>query len=356
MAEAAALLAGRHDFRLFCERPAEQPSTLVVVESVEVATAGALILVRLAASHFLWKMVRRVVGTLVKVGSGRLAPAAFEALLAGEGPGRAARGCRPSGRRRLRDSSWSASSIPATRRSATWLPPFPFPASFPGRVSFAPWNCFTPLTSPPGTAPFPRSSSSTAGGPTLTTSWGSRPCFTVAGALVLCPQGPIALPIGGGNYGYGWFPLNPGTPPDIAAFRRGADALRAFVDGAMARYPIDPQKIVPMGFSQGGVMAFDLALRDPGRYAGVGALSSWFPELLAEDLPKVPGHEGFPVLIVHGTEDSMLEVEKARESRELLRPFGVTLTYREFEMGHEIRPEALRVILKWLDEKALAAR
>jgi phospholipase/carboxylesterase len=150
--------------------------------------------------------------------------------------------------------------------------------------------------------------------------------------------------------------MNPGVPPDIDAFRRGADALRAFVDGAVARYPIDPKRIVPLGFSQGGVMAYDLALRDPGRFSGVGALSSWFPELLAEDLPKNPALEGFPVLIVHGTEDTSLEVEKARESRELLRPFGVTLTYREFEMGHEIRPEALRVVMRWLDEKALAAR
>ena len=175
-------------------------------------------------------------------------------------------------------------------------------------------------------------------------------------ALVLCPQGPIKLPIGGGNYGYSWFPLNPGVPPDVVAFKRSADGLRAFVDGAVARYPIDPKRIVPIGFSQGGVMALDLALRDPGRFAGVAALSSWLPELLAEDVAKVPGHEGFPVLLVHGTEDSRLSVEKARESRELLRPFGVTLTYREFEMGHEIRPEALRVVLKWLDEKALAAR
>ncbi|HEV7516783.1 MAG TPA: hypothetical protein VGR07_10820, partial [Thermoanaerobaculia bacterium] len=68
------------------ERPAEQTSTLVVVERAELATAGALVLVRLAASHFLWKMVRRVVGTLVEVGSGRLTPDAFAALLAGQNP------------------------------------------------------------------------------------------------------------------------------------------------------------------------------------------------------------------------------------------------------------------------------
>jgi len=81
MEASAARLAGRHDFRLFCERPAEQTSTLVVVDRVEIAADGALILVRLVASHFLWKMVRRLVGTLVEVGSGRLSDAAFAALL-----------------------------------------------------------------------------------------------------------------------------------------------------------------------------------------------------------------------------------------------------------------------------------
>jgi tRNA pseudouridine38-40 synthase len=86
MAEAATVLAGRHDFRLFCERPGEQPSTLVVVESAEVAAEGALVLVRLTASHFLWKMVRRVVGALVRAGSGRLSPQDFAALVAGRAP------------------------------------------------------------------------------------------------------------------------------------------------------------------------------------------------------------------------------------------------------------------------------
>lgn len=93
MAEAAELLPGRHDFRLFCERPGEQPSTIVVVDRVEVVEDGALILVRLVASHFLWKMVRRVVGTLVQVGGGNLDRADFETLLDGQ----ALRGGRGAG-------------------------------------------------------------------------------------------------------------------------------------------------------------------------------------------------------------------------------------------------------------------
>lgn len=84
MLRAAALLEGRHDFALFCEKPAEQPSTVVVVERAEVVEEGALILVRLTASHFLWKMVRRIVGALVKVGAGELTEDAFRRILEGD--------------------------------------------------------------------------------------------------------------------------------------------------------------------------------------------------------------------------------------------------------------------------------
>ena len=101
-------------------------------------------------------------------------------------------------------------------------------------------------------------------------------------------------------------------------------------------------------------MAYDLALREPARFAGLAALSSWLPAPLVEDLPKLPEQERLPVLVVHGTEDNRIAIDRARESRESLREFGVSLTYREFEMGHEIRPEALKVIVHWLDNRAFS--
>ena len=81
MQNAARLLLGRHDFHDYCEQPRQQRSTIVVVESVELAAQGDLILFRIVASHFLWKMVRRVVGLLAAVGRGALtAEQAFGAL------------------------------------------------------------------------------------------------------------------------------------------------------------------------------------------------------------------------------------------------------------------------------------
>ncbi len=107
-----------------------------------------------------------------------------------------------------------------------------------------------------------------------------------------------------------------------------------------------------LGFSQGGVMGYDLFLRDPERYAGLAALSTWLPPVLQSSLGgSGDGHQGRPVLVMHGTEDPMIPVDRARESRDALLPFGLDVSYREHEMGHEIRPEALRDLITWFEDK-----
>ena len=171
--------------------------------------------------------------------------------------------------------------------------------------------------------------------------------------LTLCPQGITTLPIAPGVQGYGWFPLVPGQPPEPRAFLKASAQLRAFVEQARERYRLDRRKTVVLGFSQGGLMGFDLALREPEGFAGLIALSSWLPELLAANLPQVSAQQGFPVLVLHGTEDQLIEVARARETRQILERFGVDLSYQEFAMGHEISPEALRVVVQWLRDRSL---
>ena len=81
MGRAAARIAGRHDFASFCENAEGQDSTLVIVEESAVVDAGHEIHYRIRASHFLWKMVRRVVGTLVEVGRGTLDAGTIDGFL-----------------------------------------------------------------------------------------------------------------------------------------------------------------------------------------------------------------------------------------------------------------------------------
>ncbi len=79
---AAAAIPGRHDFSAFTDkRLKEEESRIVVVEAFEIAPADDLILLRIAASHFLWKMVRKLVAALVEVGRGTLDAKQFMAML-----------------------------------------------------------------------------------------------------------------------------------------------------------------------------------------------------------------------------------------------------------------------------------
>lgn len=72
--EAAKLFVGMHDFRSFTDQKPGEGSTRVLVDEVMVAEEGDLLLIRVLGSHFLWKMVRRMVGVLAEVGRGALTP------------------------------------------------------------------------------------------------------------------------------------------------------------------------------------------------------------------------------------------------------------------------------------------
>jgi tRNA pseudouridine38-40 synthase len=72
MRQAGELFVGLRDFRSFTDDQPEEKSTRVLVERLEIVEEGDFILIRIQGSHFLWKMVRRIVGVLVEVGRGRL--------------------------------------------------------------------------------------------------------------------------------------------------------------------------------------------------------------------------------------------------------------------------------------------
>ena len=82
MKEAAGLLVGKHNFQSFYETDADKrQSTVIKVEHAQIFTGGDLICFRIGASHFLWKMVRRLVGMLAEVGRGNASVSDFERLL-----------------------------------------------------------------------------------------------------------------------------------------------------------------------------------------------------------------------------------------------------------------------------------
>jgi phospholipase/carboxylesterase len=145
-----------------------------------------------------------------------------------------------------------------------------------------------------------------------------------------------------------------GGPPDTGAILSSRKKLQAFLDECLTRYPIDAKKLVVLGFSQGGVMSYSLALSNPERFAGLAVLSSWLPKELIPELSIKEAAQSLTTLVQHGSQDQLIELQRARDSVEQLRALRVPLTYREYDMGHEITPRGLADLSAWLEEKALS--
>jgi len=168
--------------------------------------------------------------------------------------------------------------------------------------------------------------------------------------LIICPQGPLETPIAPDTMGYAWYPMSLGGSPDVTEILSSRQKLQNFLDECLRHYPIDPKKLVLLGFSQGGVMAYSLALANPARFTALLVLSSWFPRELQTQLPISESVQSLRTLVQHGTQDHMIEIARARDSVERLRALRLPLTYREYEMGHEIRPRSLVDLSTWLEE------
>ena len=213
-------------------------------------------------------------------------------------------------------------------------------------------NLLHTVYEPPGDGPHPTIIALHGWGANALDLIGLAPYVAGGRFRFICPQGAVTVPLGP-TVGYGWFPLAAGRAPDPQEFADGLDALGAFIDEAIARYGIDERKLVCLGFSQGGVMAYSLALGEPARFAGLVALSSWLPAPIAELLPQNDRH-ALPTLVHHGTSDPMIDVARGRESVDRLRALDVPVTYREFDMGHEINAKSLADLSSWLEDKILS--
>jgi phospholipase/carboxylesterase len=172
----------------------------------------------------------------------------------------------------------------------------------------------------------------------------------------LFPDGPEVLEWGG----RAWFPIDvaafeeaqrTGKPRDLSGGEPEGMAesrleLQAFIEGLETPW----DKIVLMGFSQGAMMAVDLALRAPKAPAGVAVLSGTFVD--AKTVRALaPKREGLEFFQSHGSVDPILAFQEALKLEKALKEAGWRGALRRFEGGHGIPPELLPELGAWLSAR-----
>ena len=170
---------------------------------------------------------------------------------------------------------------------------------------------------------------------------------------VILPQAEFALDDAPFAYGpmFTWMRRGDNDRPLPGELARVTADLTAFIEQAIERYAVDRNRTALMGFSQGGFLAYRLALSDPNRWRGAAMLSTWLSDEAAAEVH--PDAAQLPLLVQHGTNDPLVTVDKGRNSRDRLQALGLNVTYREYPMQHELGRESLHNLSAWLSKLLL---
>ena len=137
--------------------------------------------------------------------------------------------------------------------------------------------------------------------------------------------------------------------PNPDYLKTALEKIDTFITELLSAYPIDPQKIFMLGFSQGSMISMSFLLTRPKRIKGVIAQSGYVP-MEAELGVDEDGVKGMPVIMTHGLEDSSMPLEWSHRSRDFLLRYGVDVEYHNFHMDHTITEESLGAIRNWLEK------
>ncbi|RON01977.1 carboxylesterase [Pseudomonas brassicacearum] len=168
------------------------------------------------------------------------------------------------------------------------------------------------------------------------------------------PQAPTrAVTINGGYEMPSWYDIKAMSPArsiNHEELEVSAQTVITLIEEQRAS-GIDASRIFLAGFSQGGAVVLHSAfLKWQGPLGGVLALSTYAPTF-SDELELSASQQRIPVLCLHGQYDDVVQNAMGRSAYEHLKTRGVTVTWQEYPMGHEVLPEEIRDISVWLADR-----
>lgn len=156
-------------------------------------------------------------------------------------------------------------------------------------------------------------------------------------------------------YGNAWYDINFDAQmnkwSDDEQAIESRDSIAKFIDEACATYPVDKNNVTLLGFSQGTILSYAVALTYPEKVKNVVALSGYINEdILTDDLnQKDFSHLDF--YCSHGSMDQVIPLDWARKAPPFLKSMNIKHSFSEFPVGHGVAPQNFFEIKNWLEQK-----
>jgi phospholipase/carboxylesterase len=167
---------------------------------------------------------------------------------------------------------------------------------------------------------------------------------------VIAARAPYDLQYGS----YAWYAINFDADEnkfsDHEQAKVSRDLIGTFIDELIENYPINPKNINLLGFSQGAILSYGVALSKPSKIKNVMGLSGYVSEPILKEGFENNDFSKLGIFASHGTVDQVIPIDWARKSDVFLTQKGIEHTYKEYPIGHGISPQVFFDFKNWLQE------
>lgn len=147
-----------------------------------------------------------------------------------------------------------------------------------------------------------------------------------------------------------WFDihgLSDEDPVDYEGLKESSYLIREMIEDEISS-GVPSDRVILGGFSQGGALALYCGLRYPKELAGIFALSAFLPSGETLDIEGSEANQGLPLFMAHGELDAVVDYEYGQRSYEHLQEQGYAVQWHDYAIEHEVCPEELRALGKWM--------
>ena len=151
---------------------------------------------------------------------------------------------------------------------------------------------------------------------------------------------------------YAWYAINFDADEnkfsDIGQAQQSRDIIANFIDELVSNYPIDSKNVKLIGFSQGSILGYAVALSYPEKVQRLVAMSGYLNTEIAINDFKNNDFSNLKIFASHGTVDQVIPVEWARKSIPIIESLGIPVVYKEYLVGHGVAPQNFFDFKNWL--------
>ncbi|MBK0370007.1 alpha/beta hydrolase [Flavobacterium agrisoli] len=151
---------------------------------------------------------------------------------------------------------------------------------------------------------------------------------------------------------YAWYAINfdanQNKFSDNEQAKNSRETIVQFIDELVANYPIDASNITLIGFSQGAILSYAVALSYPEKVQKIIALSGYFNSDIIKENFESNNFHNLKIFASHGTVDQVIPVEWARKTPPILEQLAIPITYKEYPVGHGVAPQNFYDFKNWL--------